>query len=311
VVCAAVVVPLALRRDYLRAFGAALPAVYPVLVGLVVHFTHQSIDSPGQTADPRSTVESVLGTRWFFFVGWAAVLCLVWLVRGPAARMVTAGIAAALVVVLGPGVLGVMNVLTGAHAVLYRTVWVAPVSAAVGLLAAVPLPTRARWAGVVPAAAIAAVVVVAGAPFWNVVSIQSKPSWRYYPVDLRRANQILAQHPHGTVLAPLNTMFALSLKTTKIHSLAPRRFYMHALVEPADKHKARGILVNVIDGYYQQTQPATLRKSLDALDVGLVCGLTRQRHQRQMFLAAGYLPTTGMSGGWCLRSPSTSEPNSD
>jgi hypothetical protein len=307
-IAAAVVLPLALRREYPKALGATLPAVYPVLVGLVVHFTHQNIDSPGAPPSPQAAVQSVLGTRWFFLIGWVAVLCLVWLVRGPAARLVTAGIAGVLVVVLGPGVLSVMNVLTGAHAVLYRTMWVAPVPAAVGLLAAVPVPARAKWASAVPAAAIAAAVVVAGAPFWNVVSFQPRPSWRYYPIELRRANQILAQHPHGTVLAPLDTMFALSLKTTKIHSLAPRRFYMHALVEPADKSKARRILVNVIDGYYQQTQPTTLRKSLDLLDVALVCGLNRQRHERQMFGAAGYLPTTGVSGGWCLRSPSSSEP---
>jgi hypothetical protein len=303
IVCGAVVIPLALRRDYLRALGAALPAVYPVLVGLVVHFSHQSIDSPGTPPSPRTAVESVLGTGWFFVIGWAAVLCMVWLVRGTAARVVTAGVAAALVTVLAPGALDVMNVLTGAHAVLYRTVWVAPVAAAVGLLAAVPLPSRAKWFAAVPAGLIAAAVVVAGAPFWNMVSFQSRPSWRYYPVQLTRANQILAKHPDGTVLAPLDTMFALSLKSTKVHSLAPRRFYLHALVEPPDQRAARAILVNVIDGYYQQTRPSTLRKSLDLLDVALVCGLNDRQHELGMFLAAGYLPTTGMSGGWCVRAP--------
>jgi hypothetical protein len=302
-VAGALVVPLALRREYPKALGATLPALYPVLVGLVVHFTHQSIDSPGEPPGPRTAVELVLGTKWFFVVGLLAVLVLAWLVRGGAARVVSAGIAAALVVVLAPGVLDVMNVLTGAHAVLYRTMWLAPVPAAVGLLAAVPLRTRAKWAAPLPAVVLVAVLVIAGAPFWNVASFQPRPSWRYYPEQLTRANQILAQHQHGSVLAPLDTMFALSLKTTNVHTLAPRRFYLHALVEPPAQNKARKILVNVIDGYYQQTRATTLRESLDLLDVALVCGLNDQQHERGMFLAAGYLPTTGMTGGWCLRSP--------
>ena len=213
--------------------------------------------------------------------------------------MVTAGIAA-LVVVLGPGVLSLMNVLTGAHAVLYRTVWVAPVSAAVGLLAAVPLPARARWVGVVPAAAIAAVVVVAGAPFWNAALVP--PSWRATRRSSGRTKYRLTRNGRPGAA----THVARGLKTIRPQRL---RLVTAHLVEPADAAK-RKILVSPVDLLHQQTPATTLRKSL-TFDRGWCA--TRQRVERQMFRAAGYLRTTGMSAaGACAhhrrRNPTVTAP---
>src|SRR5581483_6106066 len=156
-------------------------------------------------------------------VGWLAVLCAVWLVRPGGARLAATGVAVVIVILTAPGVLGVINAFTGAHAVLWRAIWAAPLPALVGVAAAVKLPAGVRWAAPVPAVAVAVAVVVAGVPMWNQAdSFASSPTWRYGSMMTQGWRVIRADHYPGPVLAPYNTMKAIALATTKVHAVDPR-----------------------------------------------------------------------------------------
>jgi hypothetical protein len=305
-ICATVVVPLLLCRDVRTAAGAALPAVYPVAVGIVVHFTYSAIDPHGTSYTAAKAMHYVCGTGGLALVGWTAVFTAVWLARDSAARLVTAGIGAGLVVVLAPGVLALMNDATGAHAVLWRTVWIAPIPVMVGLLASVPLPSRIAWAGAVPAAGLIVALVLVGLPFWaagNRVSFTSMPTWRYLPAELHRARQIADRKLDGPVLAPPSTMRALDLVTTRVHAVSPKLQYVPLVTEPAADRRARLLLARVIGGALPNAPPAAIRGAMNRLHVSLVCGLNRMTHREKLFTEAGYVAGRGISGGWCLVRP--------
>jgi hypothetical protein len=305
-ICATVVAPLLLRRDLRTAAGAALPAVYPVAVGIVVHFMYSAIDPNGTSYTAAAAMHYVFGTGGLALIGWTAVFSAAWLAGDAAARLVTAGIGAVLVVVLAPAALALMNDATGAHAVLWRTMWVAPIPVMVGLLAGIPLPARLAVGGPLPAAALIVTLVLVGLPFWasgNRVTFTSAPTWRYFGDELHRARQIADRKLDGPVLAPPRTMRALDLVTTRVHAVSPRLQYVALVAEPAAEQQARLLLANVIGGALPNTPPGTIRAAMNTLHVSLVCGLNRMTHRKKLFTEAGYIPAHGTSGGWCLRRP--------
>jgi hypothetical protein len=305
-ICATVVGPLLLCREVRTAAGAALPAVYPVAVGIVVHSTYSEIDPNGTSYTAARAMHYVFGVGGLALIGWTAVFLAVWLARDSAARVVTAGIGAVLVVVLAPGALALMNAATGAHAVLWRTMWVAPIPVMVGLLAGVPLPSRIRWAGAVPAAGLIVALVLVGLPFWaprNLVTFTSTPAWRFFPEELQRAHQIADRRLDGPVLAPPRTMRALTIVTTDVHPVSPQLGYVPLVAEPAADRQARLLLASLMGGELRDTPPAALRAAMNTLHVSLVCGLDRMTHRKELFTEAGYVAAPGISGGWCLARP--------
>jgi Family of unknown function (DUF6077) len=305
-VCATAVFSLVVTRHFRVAAGAVLPAVYPIAVGIVVHFIYAEVAPNSHAPSPPFAMHYVFGHSWFAAIGWFAVLCGVWTVRTGAPKLATAAIPVMLLIVLAPGVLAVMNAATGAGAVLWRTMWVAPTAVLVGLLAAVPVPHRVRWAAPLPAAGLVGALILVGMPLWaprNGLHITSRPSWHFATDELDRARELLQRRPQGPVLAPPATMRAVALLTTSIHAVSPRLSYDVALDEPAVKAQARALLVTLITGGAIRTPATTIRFALDVLDVSLVCGLPDQTHRQTLFRSAGYLPTRGISGEWCLRRP--------
>jgi hypothetical protein len=305
--CAAVALSLVVVRQLQTAVGALLPAAYPIGVGLVVHFMYSEVDNSGVYYTEPQAMRYVFGHSWFAVIGWLAVLSAVWVTRAGAAKLVTAGIAAVLLVVLAPGAMTAMNALTGTHAVIWRTMWVAPIPALVGLLAAVPVPHRMGWGAPLASAGLSAALIVVGAPLWSPgkgTHFVSRPSWHYSAAELQRARELVARNPNGPVLAPPPTMRAVTLLTTRIHPVSPLLHYVIGLDEPATQKQARLLLVRLITGGARNTPPSTVRFALDVLDVSLVCGLPEQTHRKQLFISAGYVKTRGISGEWCLRRPS-------
>jgi hypothetical protein len=303
-ICATAVGPLLLKGALRTAAGAALPAVYPVVVGIVVHFTYSAIDPNGRSYTAAEAMHYVFGVGGLAFIGWTAVFTAVWLARDAAARLVTAGVAAVLVIILAPGILAVMNDATDAHAVLWRTMWVAPIPVLVGLVAGVPVPANVRWTGPMAAVGLGVALILIGLPFWaprnNIVFTSG---WRYPADELHRAHQIAGRNLDGPVLAPPQTMQALDLLTTRVHAVSPRLGYVPLLTEPQDQQQARALLATVIGGQLRHPTPTALRAALDRLNVSLVCGLDAMTHRKMLFTEAGYVPAPPISGGWCLRRP--------
>jgi hypothetical protein len=305
-ICATAAGPLLLSGRVRSALRSMLPAVYPIVVGVIVHFTTSTANLRGGFFTPSSAMHFVFGTGGVALVGWTAVFAGAWLTRDAAARLITAGIAAVLVIILAPGVLTVINDVTGAHAILWRTMWVAPIPVLIGLVAAVPLPSGLSWAAPVPAASLIAALLLVGLPLWTPrdnMQFTSTPAWRYPPDELRRAHEIAERQLDGPVLAPPLTMRALDLVTTRVHAVSPRLHYVRVLIEPAAQHRARLFLAEVIAGDLPQAPPTEIRVALSTLDVSLVCGLDRMAHRKELFSAAGYVAAPGIFGGWCLSRP--------
>ncbi|HEV7193330.1 MAG TPA: DUF6077 domain-containing protein [Jatrophihabitantaceae bacterium] len=304
IICAAVALPVLLQRRYLIALGAFVPFVYPAVVGLVVHFSNSSVDPNGKVWDGQGMVHFVFGTHVFGAIGWLAALAAVWFVRPGAPRLAVAGASAMLLVVAGPGILSLMNDLTGAHAVLWRAVWVAPLPALVGMAAALPLPADIRWAAPLPALVGIAAVVAAGQLLWapaRSVSITSSPTWRYNAQALHQARQILDMHRGpGPVLAPDTTMRALTLTTTTVHAIDPLYAYVLLLDEPAAQHRARILLSRMIEGKSPMPSAAAVRAALSELKVSMVCVKPGWTERTALAKSAGYTRATSISGETCL-----------
>jgi hypothetical protein len=305
-ICAAAAGPNLLKRDVPSAMRSMVPAVYPVGAGVIVHFTSSTAGLRGGYYTPFSAMHYVFGTGGLALVGWTAVFAAVWLARDAAARLITAGIAAVLVVTLVPGLLTFMNDVTGAHAILWRTMWVAPIPVLIGLVAGIPLPSGLRWAAPVPAAGLVVALLLVGLPLWatrNNLEVTSAPAWRYPPDELRRAHEIAGRQLDGPVLAPPLTMRALDLVTTRVHAVSPRLNYTQALIEPVAQRRARLFLAALMAGESPAATPIEIRAATSTLHVSLVCGLDRMTHRKELVSAAGYVAAPGISGGWCLRRP--------
>lgn len=306
-ICATAAGPLLLQRRVRMALLAMLPAVYPVLVGIVVHFSSATVDNFGRYWASESAFHFVFGTRWFSAIGWFAVFVGVLFARQGAARLIAWGTAAVLVILLAPGMFTVLNDVTGAHAVIWRVMWVAPVPVLVGLLAALPVPNWARWSAAVPAAVVMLAVIVVGLPLWSgqrSVSVQSSPTWRYSHTALTQARAIIRQFPHtGPILAPDSTMRAITLSTTRVHAVDPLRSYVTVLVEPADQHRARILLSDAISGRGKPPTPAATAQALQTLHVSVVCVRPSWLNRLHLFEAAGYTDTHNVAGEVCLTPP--------
>ncbi len=300
-----VAAPLAVQRRYRHALGALLPVVYPVGTGLTVHFAYHELPVDSRLNGPEQVFHDVFGLGWYAVFGWLAVLTAVWFARAGAPRLVTAGVAAVLVVILAPGVLRVMQQVTGAQDVLWRTMWVAPIPVMVGLVAAVPVPRGLRWAAPVPGLAAIVALVAVGLPLWasdRAVQVESHPTWRYPAPYLRQARAIVATHPGpGPVLSTPSIMRAVALVTTSVHGVVPLRIYLTILDEPPADHTARLVLSDSVTSSEKTPSASQVNTALHQLHVSLVCLPTTWAGHRRLFEKAGYVPAGRIGRQQCLR----------
>ncbi|MGI8882469.1 MAG: DUF6077 domain-containing protein [Jatrophihabitans sp.] len=302
--CAAVAIPLLLRREWRTAAGCFLPFGYPLGVGVVVQVLYESVNAPNALMSTPATLHFVFGASWFALIGWVGVLVAAFVVRRSAPVV---GIAIVLLVVLAPGALAVMKGVIGAEAVLWRTMWVAPIAVCVGMLASVTLPARARWAAPIPVVILVAALIAAGTPFWaprRQVSIADRPTWRYSAVALDQARAILRDdHVPGPVLAPADTSLALTILTTRLHAVSPYWPYTVTVVEPAAEHAARLRLARLMRSTIGAPTAAELRGELAILHVGWVCLRPHWRGRLALFATAGYSTRRHIRSAVCLQLP--------
>ncbi|MGI9156329.1 MAG: DUF6077 domain-containing protein [Marmoricola sp.] len=306
-ICGAVGLPLLLTRRYRSMFGCLLPMIYPVIVGVVSHFTYGAVT--GGTFHPsQDTFHASFGNSWIAAIGWLAALLAFWFAREGVPRQITVGVSLALVLVLAPGVLVLIKDTLGAQAVLWRTMWVAPLPTLVGLAASVQVAHRIRWAAPLVPLALVAVVLTAGTPLWapqRNVPITDHPTWRYYPTAIRQARAIIKDYDQpGPVLAAPKTMEALAISTTRLHAVSPLLGYSEAIAEPAARHRSRLALAQLVGGLRAAPTPAALRADLDRLQVGLVCVPRGRVARRRLIEKAGFAQVRIKGAGQvCLQRP--------
>lgn len=268
-------------------WGLALAAAYPVATAVCVMLLAPVGDPGGRYFAMDTAQHFVLGVGAYGALGLLAVLLAPWLVRGLGARVVAASASMALVVALAPGFAALFSAITGAGAVAWRLVWVAPVVTMVGLLATLPLVLLDSRAGagaprrslatallVVWTAALALGTAVAGHPIVSKersVSLEDRPTWKYPAAALSEARAIVALNPGPRpILAPFSTMRALALTSASVHAVNPNTSYLAILQEPAEDVRARALLTALMQ---PGDRPPTSEvvEALRTLEVGTVC----------------------------------------
>ncbi len=304
--CGAALLAALLVRSRALAVGGLLVLVGPLLSGLAVVLFSSGVGGEAPVAlSAQASFVRILGlTDPMVAVGLLA-LCLAPVVAGRGAAAALAGTSALLsVLVFAPGVLTLVNAVTGSGPILWRMLYVAPVPVLVGLLAAYALGSlraapRAAPLGVALGVALVLLAgfVVGGRPVWSStghggpVTVSSTPQWKLdIPSlgDVRRLDErgLL----RGRVLLPPARMKVLTMYTTDAFAVVPRDWFVGNIREPLADRRARRLLADVAGARPPFPAPAEVRAALERLDVALACtGGSRYREDVvRRFEAAGY-----------------------
>ena len=325
-IVATAVPALIATRDWSAAPVLAVVAGFPFLVTLAV-----SRNFPVGNRFPFSGFptewyyHAVLGASAVAIAGGAGVWLAPWFARrGPAAALAT-GVALVAAVLLAPGVLHVLNDVSGLSGsrALRRTLWVIPFPAVVGLLAAAPYDAVARRIGVRPrfpwAASVAGTAVIAGLliafghPLWlshkGESEWVSRPSWKTSQPNLRKARAILLRYDgSGPILAERRIMKAIALVAVEPKAVNARGWYARQTDEPPARTAARIALTRFLMGQ-EPLAPQKLRVDLADLRVGLICVPEASTDLAATFERAGnYREAFRTTGQVCLsREPGMSQ----
>ena len=273
-------------RNARLAIGAGSLVVAPLLGGAAVALLSRSVGGPHPKAPtPWQAIHHAYGSTATAMVilTLLAVLLGPFLVRSGQPRTLLWSAAAAVVLLLAPGVLGLGDLLTSAGPIEWRLLMVPPVPSLIGMLIVTTVALCARAAryrllrvamvAVTSAAAVIMLSLIDGAPPWQ-VGLQRSPTpvWKEKEPALRNVEQLIAHNPPRgrTVLMPPNAMIVLSMYTVQWHGVAPRPLYVASLQEPTQLSSARELLVRLASGRHPEPRPA-VRHALQLLDVGTVC----------------------------------------
>jgi hypothetical protein len=222
------------------------------------------------------------------------------------------------VLVFAPGILPVVNTVTGAGPILWRMLFVAPIPVLVGLLLAAPIPdlgsarqALARGVPIVAGLVVIAGLALGGRPIWShtghggPVTVSSSPQWK---LDLEALNdvRILANRDvTGDVLLPPRRMKVLTMYTVEAFPVVPREWFIENIDEPDAANDARHLLHRLASGVRPLPPMKKAAKALEILGVDLACtGTTDTTAQVMKYYAkAGY--TEGSTYGTlsCARRP--------
>jgi hypothetical protein len=272
-----------------------LVAVYPVAAGLAVTILAGSPAGEDPSFNPATlTWEWVIGPGPLTLLGGAALWLGPFLVRRGVAAVAWGASVLALVLMV-PGVMEALAKATGSGPVLWRALWVAPVPALVGLLAAVPLPRldavrvpqrAVAWA---PAVAGVLVLVLAGTPVWassNRAHLGS-PQWKANTNNVDEALAILRAYPDArVVLAPAGVMNMLPLATSEVKAVNPRTLYTQSLTDGTAK--SRLLLSNLATQRGKKPRGDQVLDAVKRTEVDVACLNRRNTAGLQLLQEAGF-----------------------
>ena len=309
--------PLLVRRRWRKLALVVGAASVPFLVGLVVTQKYPLADVFGGAKAPSWYFHSVFGSGVLAAVGALALWTAPWLARrGPAASL-TCGVALVVVLLLAPAVIPTLSDMTDISSALRRTLWIVPLPALVGLLAAVPLahlvrrlvprPALRRVAAVTPLLVVAGLLVAFGHPLWTALHSsnslwKTEPAWKVSQRAHADAAAILARYQgDGAILADAPTMGAIAIITVRPKAVNPRGWYAFLTPEPAQRTLDRVELTDFVMGRGDLPRPE-LRRALQGLGVGLVCvRRSRPLVVREVDMTGRYREAFDVRGLACLR----------
>ena len=272
--------PLVMRREW-RALAAPAGAVaFPVVIGFITTRIYP-VDAASTGPQPVwDLYRDSMGVGVVGALGGLALWAGPWLTRAGSAARGVAGIGAVTAILLVPGLFTLIADTQHIGETLWRTLWVVPAPALVGLLAAVPGLRSARWSGIVAGVVAAGLLIATGRPIWNVAEVHlvSRPAWKDSAAHLHRADEVLARYDgSGKVLAPSQVMRAISLIAVRPKAVNARSYYAGILPDTPQRLQERLALTRLVDGDDPRPGLAQARTALADLKVGLVCVRAYQR----------------------------------
>lgn len=315
--------PLLRRRPRLAWGGFAAMAAYPLAAGAVTMLLG------GRSADDFSTRRLYrFDPSWFgheifqngtlALVAVSAVLLGALLVPHRGARLTTALLVLFTGITFVPGVTHVSYDLLGLGPTLWRVSWVATIAALVGVLAAAAtrIPWRTERIGplgprslrLVGPAALLAALVLAGVPIWSEragVGLAAPPHWQRGEDSMIATAELLdVLEPGDIVLAPPDLGVTIAVTTTRVKTVAPRKYFMDYLsAEPGFDYQDRELLMDFVDpppGSYPE--PATLvRRAVQAIGVEAVCVDVEDQTKLSLLTEIGFRSTLWSAGYACVR----------
>ena len=250
--------------------------------------------------EPISTLRMVFGQGPAAYVALAAALTA-WAVMGSrGSRMVLlAGPVVVFGAFLAPGVLDVLDAAGEADAVAWRTLWVLPLPAMVGLVLTAARP-GVRAAPVVLAAVVLVFLLLVGTP---ITSSDNRGTELVWPptVDLPRpevdsARTLIHMAPvGGTVAGPEEVDFAVSVLGVDVRAVNPRASYLRGRHAGPDFHALdRLTLTHALEHGYAEWGPEAMARALDVLAPDVVCLRTGRGDEVVDVLVAGGYVTAGV-----------------
>ena len=308
--------PLLRSRPRRALVGFVAMAAYPVAAGVFTVLVH------GHSADdfesrrlyrfePSWFGHEIFQDGLLAVVGVAGVLLATLLIPHRGARLTSALLVVATGISFVPGVTHLSYALVGLGPTLWRVSWVCVVAASVGAVATIAFSRlRGRSPRVLaPLAPLAVVValVAGGTPIWSSaagVRLERPPHWQRSASTVTTADLLTAAlEPGDVVLAPPELGISLDVMTTRIKTVAPRKYFMDYLSAiPGFHYTARGILMDFVDPPPgRRSDLARVTRALDTVDVTAVC-LRSQARLRLAFLdRLGFVPLLSTAGFTCVR----------
>jgi hypothetical protein len=287
------------RAEGLRTAVAACAAMaYPVAGGVVVALLSDTVEVGGRLSPGPVAYSTVLLTGVLGVVAGCALWTAPWISRPGVPAMITAGVAAVTTVLFVPGVLELMAHVTGAAPVMWRTMWVVPAAALIGLLAAVPLPggrlRAAPPAAVLPAALLCATSVIFGDPLWTAEGrsvVADRPAWKAPTFTLVTARKVVAATGgrSGAVLMPARYMRNVPLITSRVHAVNANPHYLENLPVGEAFIADRRLLTDVVQRRTGFPPAADVRAALDRVDVVIACVHWSNDSALRFLREAGYV----------------------
>jgi hypothetical protein len=275
------------RRDWRGLPVVMVAAAIPLLVGLVAVRKYPLPTQVGGSFETSWYFQAVFGTGVLAALAWIAVWVAPWLTRAGPATSLTTAIAGVSTFLLAPSLLPLVADITGVAANLRRMLWIVPLPALVGLLAAFPAasllrrsvdlrPPLRQVAVGASALLVAALLVAFGHPLWRSVSGESlwvaRPAWKVSPRPLADAYTILGRYSgSGPILASEQTMRAIAVVTVEPRTVNPHSWYVRLTPEPRTRIQDRLLLTRFVDGLEPIPTRQEVARALARLRVDLVC----------------------------------------
>ncbi len=296
--CAAVV-PLLAAGRWRTGLAACATMAYPIAAGMTVMLLHSDTSVRGAVHNGPVTYQWVLLQSTLGVLAGCALWLSPWTARRGVPALIGVGIAVLVTITVLPGVLRVAADLSGAGQVLWRTMWIVPAPALIGLFAAVPVPDAWRTAparlaaAAVPAAALAAALIIGGMPVWSASSgsfVADRPSWKLPADQVGTAREVVrAARPGGVVLMPTSFMRAVPMLTADVHAVNPNPHYLAMLPAPSRFIEDRLLLSTAVRSPYSpKPEPRRLREALRRVGVEVACTWPRDRRTQNLLARAGY-----------------------